>query len=262
MKKFLVGVLLLILCATPALRAELFTDPAVNVGKKNLFVGAEYSNVKNVYNLDTRDLPVISQRALLKVTTGLTDWLDIYVKGGGVSLLLDYKSLDDNVVKNFDTGTMKPGFGAGARLRLLNHVDSGTRVFLQGGGLFFTAQGNTDWSYPGGRTVANDRSLRWLDLSVGIGVSKRMDFIDLNAGVGLSEIKWWIKDTVNERVGTVTSTTHTPWRNSFETRNPVLGFLGIDFILPHEYRLSAQAGVRNMDSAEITVSVSQGLEKE
>lgn len=261
MKKILVGALLLTLCATPALRAELFTNPAVNIGKKNLFVGAEYSSIMSEYNLDTRDLPIASQRALLKVTAGLTDWLDIYVKGGGVSLLLDYKSLDDNVSSNFDTGKMKPGFGAGTRIQLLNHEDSGTRVFLQGGGFFFANQGSVEWNYPG-KTVVKDRSMRWLDLNVGIGVSKRIDFIDLNAGVGFSEIKWWIKDNTKERIGTVTSTVHSPWRDSFETRNPILGFLGIDFVLPYEYRLSAQAGVRSMNAAEITLSVSQGLEKD
>jgi opacity protein-like surface antigen len=261
MKKILVGALLLTLCATPALRAELFTNPAANIGKKNLFVGAEYSSGMSEYNLDTKNLPITSQRAFLKVTAGITDWLDIYIKGGGVQLLLDYKSLDDNVVQNFDTEKMKPGFGAGARIQLLNHVDTGTRVFLQGGGLFFTAKGNTEWSYSG-KTVDKDRNMRWLDINVGIGIAKRIDFIDLNAGVGLSEIKWWIKDTTKEKIGTVTSTTHADWRNSFETKNPVMGFLGIDFILPHEYRLSVQGGVRNMDNAEITVSVSQGLEKD
>ncbi len=261
MKRILVGALLLTLGVTPALRAELFTNPAVNVGGKNLFVGAEYSSVASEYNLDTKDLPITSHRALLKVTAGLTDWLDIYLKGGGVDLLLDYESLDDHVSQNFDTGKMRPGFGAGTRIQLLNHVDSGTRVFLQGGGFFFTAKGSAEWNYEGS-TVVKDRSMRWLDLNVGVGVSKRIDFIDLNAGLGLSEIKWWIKDTKRERIGTVTSSTISPWRDSFETRNPVMGFLGLDFILPHEYRLSAQAGIRSMDAAEITVSVSQGLEKE
>jgi hypothetical protein len=134
-------------------------------------------------------------------------------------------------------------------------------VFLQGGGFFFSTSGSAEWNTTG-RMVVKDRSMRWLDLNVGVGVARRIDFVDLNAGLGLSEIKWWIRDTRRERVGTEVITTHSDWRDSFETRNPVMGFLGIDFILPHQYRLSAQAGVRSMNAAEITVSVSQGLEKE
>lgn len=261
MKNILVGALLLTLCAPPALRAELFTNPSANIGKKNLFVGAEFSSVMSEYDLDASELPISSQRALLKVTAGLTDWLDVYVKGGGVTLRLDYREIDDNVVSNFDTDKMKPGFGAGTRIRILNHVNTGTRVFLQGGGFFFNANESIEWSYPG-KTVIKDRDMRWLDLYAGIGISRRIDFIDLNAGIGFQEIKWWIKDNVNERIGTVTSTSRTPWRDSFETKNPVVGFLGIDFILPYEYRLSVQSGFRNMENAEITISVSQGLEKD
>jgi len=258
MKDIITGALLL-LFAPAALEAQLFTDPSANIGKKNLFVGAEYSSITSKYDLDTGNLPVTSKRALLKVTAGLTDWLDIYFKGGGVSLMLDYKDTDDSVVKNFNLTKMKPGFGAGTRIRLMNFVNSGTQVFFEGGGFFFNMDDTIEWSYPD-KTVS--RELRWLDIYTGLGVSRRIDFVDLNFGIGLSEIKWWMKDDVATKEGTSTSTVHTPWRDSFETKNPVLGFLGIDFVLPHEYRISAQAGIRNMDNAAVTVSVSQGLEKD
>jgi hypothetical protein len=260
MKNIAAGALLLFFMPV-ALEAQLFTDPASNIGKKNLVVGAEYSSISSTYDLDTSDLPITSQRALLKVTAGLADWLDIYFKGGGVSLLLDYKEIDDTVVKNFNPNKMQPGFGAGTRIQIMNLVNSGTRVFFEGGGFFFKTNDNIEWSYPG-KAVENDREMRWLDLYAGVGVSRRIDFVDLNFGIGLSEIKWWMKDDVREKVGTVTSTVRSPWRDSFETRNPVLGFLGIDFVLPHEYRISAQAGIRNLDNAMVTVSVSQGLEKD
>ena len=260
MRNILIGALLLIF-APAALEAQLFTDPAANIGKKNLFVGAEYSSITSIYDLDTRNLPITSQRALLKVTAGLTDWLDVYVKGGGVNLLLNYKENDDNVVKNFDTNKMKPGFGAGTRIRLMNFENSGTRVFFEGGGFFFNTNDDIEWSYPG-KTVQTVRKMRWMDIFAGVGIVRRIDFVDLNFGIGFSEIKWWMKDDVGERVGTVTSTVHNPWRDSFETKKPVLGFLGIDFVLPYEYRISVQGGVRSMDDAAITISVSQGLEKD
>ena len=38
------------------------------------------------------------------------------------------------------------------------------------------------------------------------------------------------------------------------------GLAMFDFILPHEYRLSAQAGVRNIDEAQFSVAISQGFE--
>ncbi len=195
------------------------------------------------------------------MTAGLTDWLDIYVKGGGVNLSLDYKETDDNAVDNFNPDKMKPGFGAGTRIRLLNFVNSGTTVFFQGGGFYFTAKDDMGWVYPG-KTVTTNRNMRWLDIYMGLGVTKRIDFVDLNFGVGFSEIKWWIKDDVGEKIGTVTSTVHSPWRDSFETKTPVMGFLGLDFVLPYEYRLSAQVGVRDMDNASVTVAISQGLEKD
>jgi hypothetical protein len=265
MKNIAAGVLLLFFMPV-ALEAQLFTDPASNIGKKNLVVGAEYSSISSTYDLDTSDLPITSQRALLKVTAGLADWLDIYFKGGGVSLLLDYKEIDDNVVKNFNPNKMKPGFGAGTRIQLMNFVNSGTRVFFEGGGFFFNTDDDIESIYSDntGKTVQKSisREMRWLDLYAGVGVSRRIDFIDLNFGIGLSEIKWWMKDDVGEKVGTVTSTVHSPWRDSFETGTPVLGFLGIDFVLPHEYRISAQAGIRNLDNAMVTISVSQGLEKD
>jgi hypothetical protein len=252
---------ILLLFAPAVLQAQMFTDPATNIGVKNLVVGAEYTSITAQYDLDSSNLPITSQRALLKVTAGLTDWLDIYIKGGGVKLMLDYKDNDDNVVKNFNPKKMKPGFGAGTRIRLLNFENSGTRVFFDGGGFFFKTNDTIEWSYPG-ETLVKKRDMQWLDLYAGLGVSKRIDFVDLNFGIGFSDIKWWMKDDISDRIGTVTSTVHTPWRDSFETKNPVLGFLGIDFVLPHQYRISVQGGVRNMDNAAITVSVNQGLEKE
>lgn len=261
MRNGLIALLALCLWAPDAPRAELFTNPATNIGKKNLFVGAEYSSISSIYDLDTSELPVTSERALIRVTAGLTDWLDLYIKGGGVNLRLDYQELDDSVIRNYDTPKMKPGFGLGTRVRLLNFVNSGTQVFLQGGGFYFNSDGSVLWSYPG-KTVEKSREMRWLDLYAGIGMTRRIDFVDLNFGVGLSEIKWWIKDDVREKIGQVTSTVHTPWRDSFETKSPVVGFFGLDFVLPHAYRLSAQAGIRSMDAAQFTIAVSQGLERE
>ncbi len=260
MRNILAGALLLLVMPA-AVDAQLFTDPSTNIGRKNLFVGAEFTTMRSIYDLDTSELPINSERALLKVTAGLTDWLDIYVKGGGVKLYLDYKEIDDNVVKNFNPDKMKPGFGAGTRIRLLNFIDSGATVFFHGGGFYYTANDNIEWAYTG-KTVTKDRSMRWLDLYMGIGMTKRIDFVDLNCGIGFSEIKWWLKDDVGEKVGTVTSTVHNPWRDSFETRKPMLGFLGLDFVLPYEYRLSAQVGIRDMDNTAVTVSLSQGLEKD
>jgi hypothetical protein len=259
MNKLAVGAIML-LFAPAALEAQLFTDPATNIGEKNLYVGAEYSSIMSEYDLDASNVPIISRRALIKVTAGLTDRIDVWVKGGGVGLRLDYKQNDDNVTKNFDPSNMKPGFGAGTRIQLRNFEDSGTRVFFEGGGFYFTADDNIEWSYPG-KTKQDNRSMRWLDLFAGIGVAKRIDFVDVNCGIGLTEIRWWMQDDTSEKVGSVTSTVKNPWRDSFEWKNPVLGFFGIDFVLPQEYRISVQAGIRSMNDAAITVSLSQGLDK-
>jgi hypothetical protein len=258
MKRVILGLFMFLVLVPAGSRAELFTDPAVNVGKKNLVVGAEYSGIRNEYDLDTKDLPVQSQRALLKATTGLTDWFDIYIKGGGASLLLNYKEVDSSVTKNFDS-KMEFGAGAGARLRLLNSVNSRTQLFIQGGGFFFKNSGTIEKSNNIVQTTTN-RTIQWLDLNAGIGISKRVDYAEFNIGLGFSDIKWWLDDTVMQKTGSATSTGQSK-RDSFEIKNPLFGFFGIDFILPLEYRISIQAGIRNSNSGEFTVAVSQGLEK-
>jgi hypothetical protein len=258
MKSILIGTFMLYLCIPAVINAELFTDPSSNIGQKNLVVGAEYSGVMSEYDLDTKNLPISSERALLKVTTGLTDWFDIYLKAGGSRMILDYKELDAAVTKNFDS-KMQAGFGAGARVRLLNYVNSGTQIYWQGGAFFSKNSGSIEKLNITTQTTT-DRDIKWLDLYTGIGISKRMDFVELNFGVGFSEVKWWLEDTVRQQTGTITTSGRSK-RDSFEIRNPVIGFIGIDFILPLEYRLSAQAGIRDMKNAEFTVAISQGLEK-
>lgn len=260
MKSILIGSFMLYLCIPAIINAELFTDPSTNIGGKNLVVGAEYSGVMNEYDLDTKNLPVQSERALLKVTTGLTDWFDIYLKAGGARLLLDYKELDTTVTKNFDS-KMQAGFGAGARIRILNYVNSMTQVYWQGGGFFFKNSGTIEkWNDTAQTQTTTDRDIKWLELYTGIGVAKRMEYVELNFGLGLSEVKWWLDDTVRQQMGTIITSGRTK-RDSFEIRNPIIGFVGIDFVLPLEYRISAQAGIRGMNSAEFTVAISQGLEK-
>jgi len=261
MKKLIKFLPILLLFVPNLIFADILGNPGEQVGKKNLFVGVEYSNNMHIYNLDTiKGLETSSERISLKVTTGLKDWLDIYLKAGGASLMLDYKK-ERNAIKNFDSG-MSAGLGAGARIRLLNFVDSGTRVFVQGGGFFFKADDDFQWQKAASTITAVEREIKWADLYAGLGIVKRMDFIDLNFGVGFSEVKWWINDVETDKVGNIETSITRPERDSFETKTPVFGFIGIDFILPYEYRISAQAGIRNMDEAEFSIALSQGLEKD
>ena len=93
-------------------------------------------------------------------------------------------------------------------------------------------------------------------------MSKRMDYIDLNFGVGFSEIWWEISDENMKIFGTTTTRNQVPKRDSFEIKKPIFGFIGLDFVLPYEYRISMQAGVRSIDDYELSVALSQGLEKD
>ncbi len=261
MNKLIKFLPILLLFVPNLIFADILGNPGEQVGKKNLFVGVEYSNNMHIYDLDTiKGLEASSERISLKVTTGLNDWFDIYVKAGGASLMLDYKK-ERNAIKNFDS-SMSAGFGAGARIRLLNFVDSDTRVFVQGGGFFFKADDDFQWQKAASTITKVEREIKWADLYAGLGIVKRMDFIDLNFGVGVSEIKWWINDVETDKVGNVETSITRPERDSFEAKTPVFGFIGIDFILPYEYRISAQAGIRNMDEAEFSIALSQGLEKD
>lgn len=259
MKKIITFLLILMVFVPNLIFADMLGNPGEQIGKKNLFVGVEYSSNMHIYDLDTtKGLETSSERISLKVTAGLNDWLDIFVKAGGASLMLDYKK-EGNAIKNFDS-SMSAGFGAGTRIRLLNFVDSGTRVFFQGGGFFFKA--DDDFILQNDvQTKRVEREIKWADLYAGLGIVKRMDFIDLNFGIGFSEIKWWINDVEIYKVGGIEQKRITkPERDSFETKTPVFGFIGLDFILPYKYRISAQAGIRNLEEAEFSIALSQGLE--
>lgn len=260
MRKFALLFLIFLIFLPQLIFAEMIGNPGEQVGKKNLFVGLEYTSVLHNFDLDTiGGVDTASERVSLKVTTGLSDWMDIFVKVGGASLMIDYKE-QSNAVKNFDSN-MNVGFGGGGRLRLLNFVDSETRVFLQGGAFYFTSNDDIQWQQDAITSRTLKRDIKWVDMYGAIGVSKRMDIVDLNFGLGLSQIKWWINDIEIMQTGNAKKSRTLPERDSFESKTPLFGFIGIDFILPYEYRISAQAGVRNIDEAEFSVAISQGLEK-
>ena len=258
MKNVIAVFIVIMICFPCSVWAELFNNPASNVGKKNLVVGAEYQSIRQEFELDeAKAFPVSSERIQLKVTAGLTDWFDIYIKGGGADLLLDYKENTTNVTKNYES-KMAGGVGVGARLRLLNYPDSGFRVFVQGGGFYYKTDGSIERNILTGTEITN-RDMKWADYYAGLGIVKRIDFVDLTLGVGFSQIQWWMKDTIETHEGNVTSWVKKSWRDSFENQTPVFGFIGLDFVLPYEYRISAQAGIRNIDEAEFSIALSQGL---
>ena len=89
-----------------------------------------------------------------------------------------------------------------------------------------------------------------------------MDYVDITFGIGFSEIWWEISDENFEKVGTTTIKNVIPKRDSFEIKNRLFGFIGFDFVLPYEYRISAQAGIRSIDEAELSVAISQGLDRD
>ena len=252
---------------------EMLGNPGTQIGGKNLFVGIEYTSIMHMYDIDTEGLDTKSERISLKVTTGLTEWLDLFVRAGAANLNLDYKSNDyiyktstvsttwGNASKNFNSD-FTAGFGAGTRIRLLNFKNSQTRVFFQGGGFFFKTDNDIRWDLPDGSIITKNREMKWADLYAGLGVSKRMDYIDLTFGLGFSEIWWEISDENLQQVGTSITKNQMPKRDSFEIKSPLFGFIGLDFVLPYEYRISLQAGIRSVDEAEFSIAFSQGLEKD
>jgi len=272
--KFIHLLIPVLLFGSPAAAVgEMLGNPGCQVGEKNLFVGIEYSSAMRVFDLDTKNLDTSSDRITLKVTTGLTDWLDIYVRAGAADMRLDYKGNDyvyktsgvtqrwGNASKNFasDYGA---GFGGGTRVKLLDFVNSRTRVFFQGGGFFYKTDGEIIWNLSDGSVITKNRELKWADIYAGIGVSRRFDYIDFTFGIGFSEVWWEINDENLLKVGNTTTRNRNPKRNSFEIRKPVFGFVGLDFVLPLEYRISLQAGIKNTDEAEFSVALSQGLERD
>jgi len=256
-----------------AASGEMIGNPGTQIGEKNLFVGIEYASGMHIYDIDTQDLDTSSERVTFKVTTGLTDWFDLYIRAGGASLTLDYKDNNymhktpnltqrwGNSSKNFESD-FSAGFGTGARVRLFNFPNSRVRIFFQGGGFFFKSKDDIRWDLSDGSSVTKNRDIKWADFYGSLGIAKRTDYLDISIGVGFSEIWWEISDENLVNVGTTTTKNQIPNRDSFEVKNPVFGFIGFDFVLPYEYRISAQAAVRNINEAEFSVAISQGLEKD
>jgi hypothetical protein len=248
---------------------DILGNPGIQVGKKNLNVGIEYTTITHTFDIDTNDIDTFSERIMLKATTGLTDWCDLYIKGGGANLRLNYK--DNNYaynnlgtsVKDFNSD-FSGGIGTGLRLRLLNFVNSGTRVFFQGDCFAFQTKDTIVWNRLDGSVFTKDRDMKWGDIYLALGISRQIDFVDLTLGVGYTTIWWEIEDVDVEEHFNPSSVSKTPLekRDSWETKNPIFGFVGMDFVLPREYRISIQAGISDLNNAEFGIAVSQGLEKE
>ena len=257
------------LCISSYGLTDILGNPSTQVGKKNLNVGIEYTTITRTFDLDTKDIDTNSERITVKATTGLTDWLDVYIKAGGANLRLNYKE-NNYAYQNLGTSVkdynsdFSAGLGAGARLRLLNFVNSGTRVFLHGDCFAFQTNDDIVWNLLDGSVFTKNRDMKYGDIHVGLGISKRMDFVDFTVGVGYTTIWWEIEDIdIEERISP-SSISKIPLekRDSWETKNPVFGFIGFDFILPREYRVSIQAGLSNLENTEIGIAVSQGLERD
>lgn len=267
MKHIIAPILACMVFGAGTVSAEMFGNPAVQIGKKDLSVGLEYTYAMQTFDLDTSDLDITSQRANLKATTGLTDWLDIFLKAGGAALAQDYENNNyayrnlGYAVTGYDSD-MGLGFGGGARVQLYENVDSGFRLFLEGGGYYSKTEGTIVWEPNALTTFTRERETRWADVYTGAGMAKRIDFVDLHLGVGFSQVKWWIADTDIEARGVSASRTIMPERDSWEAGNPVFGFFGIDFVLPQAYRLSFQAGARTLENAEFSIALSQGLQRD
>ncbi len=265
MRFIIAPVIVFMLCCTGTVSADMFGNPAVQIGKKNLSVGLEYTYALQTLDFDTRTIDITSQRANLKLTTGLTRWFDIFAKVGGASLMQDYENnyyAYQNLgyaISNYDS-KMNIGFGGGGRLNLYTNVDSGLRFFVEGGGYYLRTEGTIVWQTNALTTFTKDRETRWADVYAGAGLAKRMDFVDLHLGFGVSQVEWWITDMDVKATGNTVNRFAQPERSSWELGNPLFGFVGIDFVLPLEYRFSVQAGVRTLDNAEFSIAISQGLE--
>jgi hypothetical protein len=259
MKRTVALTLAVILVLPMAAWSQMAGNPMEQVGKRNLFVGLEYSTKVHEYKLDTSALETTRDIAAIKVTTGLSDWLDIYLKGGAAALTLDYVK-ESSALSNYESN-YGAGFGGGVRMQLWDFVNSETRVFLQGDGFVFNSSDSIEWNRLDGSTFTKDRDITWADLSIVLGVTKRWDYVDLTIGAGFSSVWWEFEDVEITQSGSAVSIIPLAARNSFESKDPMFGVIGVDFILPFEYRLSVQTGVTDSEQASFSVAISQGLEQ-
>ena len=101
----------------------------------------------------------------------------------------------------------------------------------------------------------NDNLFEFQKYSVNLALKKGRFALFFECGLGktICQLEW---------ARHIIKKTKKPWRDSFENQSPVFGFFGLDFVLPYEYKISAQAGIRNIDEAEFSIALSQGLLKD
>jgi len=201
------------------------------------------------------------------VTTGLADWLDVYLRAGAAQLLHDYRNNEyvqqylGQVSKGYDGGP-RLGLGGGGRLWWRGHAGARVAGFLQADAYYVRSEGTIQAARDTSRVVRRDRKLDWADVGAAVGLARQGSAAAVHFGVGISEAWWRIRDTDQVQHAGFGWRVGYPTRSTWEVHEPVFVFAGVELLLPHEFRISTQGAVRTAESFAIGVAVCQGLERQ
>ena len=255
----LICVLIITALFSGSASGNLIGNPGMNVGKKNLVVGLEYSYMSR--KLETM---TYSNRYLLKATTGLSEWLDIYLTGGGADLSMDYyesKSKVNSTIYDYSSNA-SGGVGFGVRMRIMNFENRNTRVFIMGDIFGFRTNGEFIEDLGGGQQNVLQRDTIWIDGRCALGITFGFELVELSFGVGAAGVQRRMDDVKITRSALTSTKVPQARTEPLDYPKPAFGFIGFDFILPLEYRLSFQISGHNIDEGRFSFAISQGLEKD
>ncbi len=256
---FPMGILIItVLLLTGSASGNLIGNPGVNVGKKNLVVGFEYSYMSR--ELETM---TYSNRYLLKATTGLSDWFDIYLTGGAADLKMNYYQNSSMGSTLYDySSNASVGAGFGVRIQLMNFENRNTRVFIMGDVFGFRTNGEFIEDMGGGQQNVLQRETLWIDGRFALGITFGFEILELSFGAGAAGVQRRIDDVKITRTTLTSSEVLLARTEPFDYPKAAFGFIGLDFVLPLEYRLSFQIEGHNLEEGRISFAISQGLEKD
>lgn len=245
----LVLVVAMLLVGTAA-QAYTLGNPMGTIGKGKLSVSAEYE-------FQDRELPgelsTESGRYLLKTSYGLSPWLDVFAKGGVAGLDVPYGDVKF-------AGEEKLAWGAGARAALLRLPGLEAEVFTCAQIFGYRTRGSVDQEMTDGSetwTWRQSSKYIWWEYGGALGVGVRRGAIWPYLGVDISYVEGE-KITSNYDIYASETISRGKSSGNFSSDNLIFsGLAGIDFSLPHRYKLSFEVSGSGPENLSIGVGISQ-----
>jgi hypothetical protein len=239
-----------VLLVSAAAQAYTLGNPMGSTGKGKLSVSAEYEFQDREL---TGAFSTESARYLLKASYGLSQWLDVFAKGGVAGLDVPYG--DAKFV-----GEERLAWGAGARAALLRLPVLRAEVFTCAQIFGYRTRGSVDQQMSDASETWTRRlssEYIWWEYGGALGIGIQRGAIWPYVGVDLSYVEG---EKITSQYDIYTDQTVYGGESSgnFSSDEVIFsGLAGIDFKLPHRYKLSFEVSGSNPEDLSIAIGISQ-----